>query len=307
MTYRIPPLNALRAFESAARHLSFKQAATELCVTPGAVSQQVKTLEDVLGVRLFDRIHNGLMLTTEGQQYLTPIRSAFTNISVATEMIAPRAGDVDLTIGADATFAIKWLVPKMAAFQRVHPDLRVRIGEADTAEAVVKGEVDIAILKGISAYNGLRSDLAFKELMFPVAASSLVDSGAVDLSGTIILVADDQPIWTTWLEHASAPSLADLNRVDVTERSLAIYGAIAGRGLAMGSNLEESAELADGRLVQAFPTTVNCGGSYYAVYPPGRASCPAEAAFLSWLKDGTDAPAIDVDHGLAPAYQKQRN
>ena len=287
--------------------MSFKQVATELCVTPGAVSQQVKTLEDMLGVRLFDRIHNGLMLTTEGQQYLPPIRSAFTNISVATEMIAPRAGDVDLTIGADATFAIKWLVPKMAAFQRVHPDLRVRIGEAYTAEAVVKGEVDIAILKGVSAYDGLRADLAFKELMFPVAAPALVDDGAVDLGGTIILVADDQPIWTTWLEHASVPSLADLDRVDLTERSLAIYGAIAGRGLAMGSNLEESVELADGRLVQAFPVTVDCGGSYYAVYPPGRADCPAEAAFLDWLRGGADAPAVDVERGLAPAYQTLKN
>lgn len=290
MTYRIPPLNALRAFESAARHLSFKQAAAEMNVTPGAVSQQVKSLEDVLGVRLFDRIHNGLMLTSEGQSYLTPIRSAFTNISVATEMIAPRSDGVDLTIGADATFAIKWLVPKMAVFQRAYPDIRVRIGEASSAEAVVKGVVDIAILKGVSAYGGLRCDLAFKEVMFPVGGPIAKDGGSIDLVQSIILVAGDEAIWTTWLERAGAPGLADLNRVDVTERSLAIYGALAGRGLAMGSSLEEAAELADGRLTQAFPETVDCGGSYYVIYPPGRATCPAEAAFMGWLQGHSNRP-----------------
>ncbi|MEM7023486.1 MAG: LysR substrate-binding domain-containing protein [Pseudomonadota bacterium] len=284
MTYRIPPLNALRAFESAARHLSFKQAAAELHVTPGAVSQQVKGLEDALGIRLFDRIHNGLTLTSEGQQYLTPIRSAFTNISVATEMISQAPRSADLTIGADANFAIKWLVPQMAAFQRVHPDVSVRIGEAESAEAVVNGDVDIAILKGVSAYGGLRCDLAFKEVMFPVAAPALVDA-SIDLAQTLVLVANDQATWVTWLERAGEPALADLERVDLAERSLAIRAAIAGRGLAMGSNLAEAAELANGRLRQAFPHTVDCGGTYYAVYPPGRADCPAERAFIAWLSD----------------------
>ena len=227
MTYRIPPLNALRAFEAAARHLSFKQAAAELNVTPGAVSQRVKSLEDSLGIRLFDRIHNGLMLTSEGQAYLTPIRSAFTNISVATEMITPKSNGVDLTIGAEANFAIKWLVPKIAAFQRAYPDVRVRIGEALSAEAVVRGEVDIAVLKGVSAHNGLRCDLIFREMMFPVAAPTIKGDGNIDLAGTIILVAGDQAVWATWLECAGARSLADLERVDLASRDLALHTAMA--------------------------------------------------------------------------------
>ena len=283
MTYRIPPLNALRAFEAAARHLSFKQAAAELNVTPGAVSQQVKSLEGTLGVRLFDRIHNGLMLTSEGQAYLTPIRSAFTNISVATEMIAPKSDGVDLTIGAEANIAIKWLVPKMAAFQRTYPDIRARIGEASSAEAVAQGEVDIAILKGVSAYGGLRCDLVFQETMFPVAAPTLAGDGRVDIGGTIILVAGDQALWATWLERAGAPSLADLERVDLASRDLALHTAMAGRGLLMGSSLEEASALSEGRLIRPFVEAVGCGSSYYAVYPAGRADCPSEQAFLTWL------------------------
>ena len=310
MTYRIPPLNALRAFEAAARHLSFKQAAAELNVTPGAVSLQVKGLEETLGVRLFDRIHNGLMLTSEGQAYLTPIRSAFTNISVATEMIAPRSDGVDLTIGSEANIAIKWLVPKMAAFQRAHPDVRVRIGEAASAEAIVQGEVDVAILKGVSSYGGLRCDLVFQEMMFPVAAPTIKGDGLIDLADTIILVAGDQSVWATWLERAGAPSLADLERVDLASRDLALHTAMAGRGLFMGSNLEEAALLSEGRLIRPFDEAVNCGNSYYAVYPPGRADCPSEQAFLAWLSSsagGEEAPDLKLDSpGYAAADAERR-
>jgi LysR family glycine cleavage system transcriptional activator len=292
MTYRIPPLNALRAFESAARHLSFKHAGAELNVTPGAVSQQEKSLEDVLRVRLFDRIHNGLLLTAEGSQYLAPIRSAFTSITIATELIAPRAEGADLTIGADAVLAIKWLVPQVAAFQRVHPDLRLRIGEVASADSVIDGDVDIAILKGVSAYGGLRCDPVFQEDRFPMAAPALLDNGPIDLAQTILLVADDRAIWTTWLQQAKAPGLAELNRVDMAERGLAIHAAIAGRGLAMGSTLEEAAELAEGWLAPAVARIMVSGPTYYAVYPTGRASCPAEAAFLDWLRTGLpDQPA----------------
>jgi len=300
MTYRIPPLNALRAFEAAARHLSFKQAAAELNVTPGAVSQQVKSLEETLGVRLFDRIHNGLMLTSEGQAYLTPIRSAFTNISVATEMIAPRNDGVDLTVGAEANFAIKWLVPKMAAFQHAHPDVRVRIGEASSTEVVVQGEVDIAILKGVAVAGGLRCDLIFQETMFPVAAPALAGDGRVDLADAIILVADDQAVWATWLDRADAPSLADLERIDLASRDLALNTAMAGRGLMMGSNLEEAAALSEGRLTRPFQETVSCGSSYYAVYPPGRGTCPSEQAFLTWLSNqGGEDEASTQNFGAA--------
>ena len=282
MTYRIPPLNALRAFEAAARHLSFKQAAAELNVTPGAVSQQVKGLEEVLGVSLFDRVHNGLMLTAEGQHYLTPVRSAFTTLSDATALISPKHGKIDLTVGSDTQFAVKWLVPQMAQFQALHPEIRARIGEADGPEAVVRGEVGVALLKGVSSYAGLKCDLVFEEERFPVAGrESLPEDGAEDLT---LLIAGDRAIWEAWIRRAGWPPLDSLRCVELAERGLAIRSAMAGAGLAMGSSMADAAELADGRLVQAHEASVRHGAaSYYAVYPAGRSDCPAEEAFLAWL------------------------
>ena len=283
MTYRLPPLNALRAFEAAARHLSFKQAAVELHVTPGAVSQQVKALEDSLGVRLFERIHNGLMLTVEGQQYLTPIRSAFTNITTATEMVSPREARTPLVVGAEPQFAIKWLVPKMLDFQQRHPDVRVSIGEAVSPEAVVQGDVDIAILPGASAYSGLRCDLVLEELLCPVCAAEHVEDVRPSLDESVILIAEDAGAWEAWLEESGGPRLSSLTRIDFSERSLAIRAALAGRGLAMGSTVLEARELEEGRLIRPFDTAVRCGASYYAVYAAGRADCPPDQAFLDWL------------------------
>ncbi len=291
MTYRIPPLNALRAFEAAARHLSFKQAAAELNVTPGAVSQQVKILEDVLGVALFDRVHNGVMLTAEGQRFLTPIRTAFAGITAATEMVSPHAKGTDLTVVADPDFAIKWLVPKLKDFPRAHPDIRVRIGEAQSPDVLVEGIADIAILRGVSSYNGLRCDPVFSEQQFAVCAPGYLD-GANGLFGkAMILRAGDDALWEAYLSVADARRLSDLDCVDFTSRELAIQGAIAGRGLALGSSLEDAADLAEGRLQRVSEHAVTCGEPFYVIYPPGRADCPAERAFINWIAQAQDQAA----------------
>ncbi len=291
MTYRIPPLNALRAFEAAARHLSFKQAASELNVTPGAVSQQVKILEDVLGVALFDRVHNGVMLTAEGQRFLTPIRTAFAGITAATEMVSPHAKGTDLTVVADPEFAIKWLVPKLKDFPRAHPDIRVRLGEAQSPEAIVEGTANIAILRGVSSYSGLRCDPVFSEEQFPVCAPGYLD-GANDLfAKAVILRANDDALWESWLRAADRRRLSDLSCVDFTSRDLAIQGAIAGRGLALGSSLQDAAELADGRLRRVSEHAETCGEPFYVIYPPGRADCPAERAFVDWIAQSPDQAA----------------
>ena len=283
MARRLPPLNALRAFEAAARHLSFKQAAVELHVTPGAVSQQVKSLEETLGVRLFDRIHNGLMLTIEGQQYLTPIRAAFTKITHATEMVSPRDAQTPLMVGAEPDFAISWLVPKMLDFYEKHPDVRVAIGEASSPEAVVQGEADIVILPGASTYGGLRCDLVVEEIFSPVAGAEELRGRTPQLEEATVLIADDTSLWEAWLEQAEGPKLSSLMSIDFSDRAMAVKAALAGRGLAMGSSLLDARELDEGWLVRPFKTALKAGASYYAVYAPGRADCPPDRAFLDWL------------------------
>ncbi len=283
MTYRLPPLNALRAFEAAARHLSFKQAAVELHVTPGAVSQQVKSLEETLGIRLFDRIHNGLMLTIEGQQYLTPIRAAFTKITHATEMVAPRDAQAPLKVGAEPGFAIAWLVPKMLDFYERQPEVRVAIGEAGSPEAIVQGEADIVILPGASTYGGLRCDLVVEELFAPVVGVEEMGSRVSELETATILLAEDSSLWEAWLEQAEGPALSSLTTIEFSDRGMAIKAALAGRGLAMGSTVIDARELEEGSLARPFEPALRGGASYYAVYAPGRADCPPDRAFLDWL------------------------
>lgn len=298
MTYRLPPLNALRAFEAAARHLSFKQAAAELHVTPGAISQQVKSLEDILGVRLFDRIHNGLMLTVEGQQYLTPLRSAFINISTATEMVAPRAGgDAVLTVGTEPEFAIKWLVPKMPAFQRQHPDLRIRIGEATSPDAIVQGDVDLAILPGISSYAALRCELLIEEAMSPVCSPDIAVTAETPLEDCVLLVSDDESYWDAWLRAVGGPPRERLELVTFAERGTALRAARAGQGLAMGSSLQEARDLEEGTLLRPYPGADLIGTSYYLIVPPGRADCPGEGAFIHWLREAVQAPTATQQSG----------
>ena len=219
------------------------------------------------------------MLTIEGQQYLTPIRAAFTKITHATEMVSPKDAPAPLKVGAEPDFAIAWLVPKMLDFYERHPDVRVAIGEAASPEAVVQGEADIVILPGASTYGGLRCDLVVEEVYAPVMASGELPT----LDEATILVADDASLWDAWLEQAEGPKLAALMSVEFSERSMALKAALAGRGLAMGSSVLDARELEEGRLVRPFKEGLRGGASYYAVYAPGRADCPPDRAFLDWL------------------------
>ena len=292
MTYKIPPLNALRAFEAAARHLSFKSAAAELCVTPGAVSQQVKSLEEVLGVALFERIHNGLILTEEGQRYLAPVRSAFTGISAATQMISPRTAGADLTVAVEPEFGVKWLVPKIPAFQAAHPDARIRIANGVSAEDLVTGRADIAILPGVSSFQGVQATRLIGETLTPACAPHLTDRWAGDIGAAKILTCGDEAEWALWLNRRGEKPLAHLDEVRFEDRDLALYAAISGKGLALASSIRDAEALGAGRLVPPFAERLETGLDYFLLVPAGRVDCPGERAFADWLtaEAGPDRP-----------------
>ena len=283
MTYKIPPLNALRAFEAAARHLSFKSASAELHVTPGAVSQQVKSLEDVLGVALFERIHNGLILTEEGQRYLAPVRSAFTAISAATQMISPRPAGVDLTVAVEPDFGVKWLVPKIPSYQVAQPESRIRIRNAVSAEDVAAGRADMAILPGVSSYQGLVCTRLLGETLAPACAPHLKERLGRDIGDGKVLSYGDEPAWALWLNERGERPLSALEQVRFEDRDLAVYAAISGKGLVLASSIHDAETLSTGRLVQPFPEKLETGSDYYLLVPAGRADCPIERAFADWL------------------------
>lgn len=287
MTYRLPPLNALRAFEAAARHLSFKRAASELHVTPGAVSQQVKALEDQLGTPLFERIHNGLILTAEGQRYVAPLRSAFTTISIATESVAPRREGPELVVGTDPDFAIQWLVPRLDGFARRSNGLRIKIAEAADPSCVLDGRADIALLNGVSSHPDLHTEAFLGEELFPTATPAVAESiGTGGLTGTLpLLIAGDSAEWERWFAAAGGSGMDGRARVDFAARDLAVRAAELGRGIVLGSTITETSSFADGRLVPAVDGPRVGGDRWYMLLPAGRTDCPEEAAFISWLTE----------------------
>src|SRR5215467_10512430 len=170
---RLPPLNPLRAFEATARHLSVKNAAHELCVTPGAVSQMLKTLELHLGVALFKRVNRGIFLTNAGQDYLPAIRNALRQIADATKRVANTAEAGILTISVSPSFAAAWLVPRLKNFQDAHPEIDVQVRTETKLADFSHDGVDVAVRRGLGRYPGLHSEHLFAIEQVPVATPAL--------------------------------------------------------------------------------------------------------------------------------------
>lgn len=281
MTYHLPPLNALRAFEAAARHLSFKAASAELRVTPGAIGQQVRSLEALLGVALFERVHQGLMLTEAGQRYLTPLRTAFDVISIATQSVAPRPGGAAFVIATVPEFAVQWLLPALDGLRDAAPSLRVKIAEAVEPEVVLRGPAQLAILPGLSRHAELAAIHVVDDRRFPATAPC---AGSATL-----LVADDEALWRQVMDGAwPAPA----GRVDFAQRDLAVRAAELGRGTVLASSVEDRASLDARRLLPLPGGRTVVARRWYALCPPGRLDCAEERAVLDCLtRAGATAPS----------------
>src|SRR5438045_5962001 len=204
---RLPSLNGLRAFEAAARHLSFTQAASELNVTQTAISHQIKRLEQELGIRLFVRQNRALALTPEAKDYLPGVRAAFNDLRLATDRVLRKDNDHVLTVSTLASLAAKWLLPRLSAFQEAHPDIDVRITTSTSLVDFKSGDVDAAIRYGRGHWPGLRADWLMADELFPVCSPALVAGKEPlrepeDLADQVLLhssagTADDERPWAT--------------------------------------------------------------------------------------------------------------
>src|SRR5260370_2850246 len=174
MTARLPSLNGLRAFEAAARHLSFTAAASELNVTQTAISHQIRRVEQDLGIRLFVRQNRALALTPEAKEYLPGVRAAFNDLRLATDRVLRRDNDHVLTVSTLASLAAKWLLPRLSAFQETHPGIDVRITTSTTLVDFKNGDVDAAIRYGRGNWPGLRADWLMADELFPVCSPALL-------------------------------------------------------------------------------------------------------------------------------------
>jgi LysR family glycine cleavage system transcriptional activator len=291
MTARLPSLNGLRAFEAAARHLSFTQAASELNVTQTAISHQIKRLEEELGIPLFIRKNRTLALTPQAKDYLPGVRAAFNDLRLATDRLLRKDDDNVLTISTLASLAAKWLLPRLSTFQEAHPGIDVRITTSSGLVDFRGGDVDAAIRYGRGHWASLRADWLMADELFPVCSPQLSQGSKPlrspqDLANHTLLHTsggyDDD--WRLWLTAAGLP--ANISKPPGLTFDLilmTVQAAIDGIGVAMGRTSYVEADIAKGRLVVPFKITLPSDAGFYLVSPQGAADTPKLRAFRQWL------------------------
>lgn len=279
------PLNALRAFEAAARHRSFKKAAIELCVTPAALSHQVKALEDRLGAPLFRRLPRGLALTDEGQSLLPGLSRAFDAIAELIERFEHGAAREVLAVGCVGTFAAGWLLPRIEGFRATHPGIDLRLFTNNNRVDIAEEGLDCAIRFGDGAWHGLASEELLAAPLTPLctheAAARL--SKPADLLHETLLRSYRVDDWPDWFRAAGLPPPPVRGPV-FDSSSLMVEAAVAGHGVALAPAAMFERELSDGIIVRPFAIDVTTG-SYWLTRLKSKPASPALAAFAGWLKE----------------------
>ncbi|TFW56759.1 transcriptional regulator GcvA [Bradyrhizobium sp. MOS001] len=299
MTARLPSLNGLRAFEAAARHLSFTLAASELNVTQTAISHQIRRLEEELGIRLFVRQNRALALTPEARDYLPGVRAAFNDLRLATDRLLRKDDDKVLTVSTLASLAAKWLLPRLTDFQEQHPGIDVRITTSTSLVDFQRDNVDAAIRYGRGQWPGLRADWLMADELFPVCSPSLLRGDKPlrqpeDLKGYPLLHTSNanSDDWRLWLTAAGLPGdIAKQPGITFDMIFMTIQAAIDGIGVAMGRTSYVQDDIAKGRLVVPFKIALPADAGFYLVAPEGRREAPKLAAFREWMIAATQNKA----------------
>src|SRR5215208_6014518 len=287
MLRRLPPLNALRAFEAAARSESFTRAAEELCVTQGAVSHQVKALEAILGIKLFNRERQRLVITDAGREYLNVIRDALDRIAAGTERIVQRQNAGVLTVSTSPDFATKWLVYRLGRFAEAHPDIDLRVSATMHHVDFAREEVDLAVRHGDGNWAGLDVVRLCSEQLFPVCAPKLVSgrnriAKASDLLKFPLLRLEDWKNWSRWFDAAGVTATAVPGPV-LNRASMLIDAAVDGQGIALARTTLAAWDLINGRLVRPIDVSLRMANTYWIVCPKAASDAPKIAAFRDWL------------------------
>lgn len=312
MIYRLPPLNALRVFEAAARHLSFKDAASELSITQAAVSHQIRSLEEYLGVELFRRAGRGVQLTEAARAALPRLREGFDALAAAVETIRERASETDLVITAPPVFAARWLMPRLPDFAKREPAIDVKVvasskmvdaGALDSAALVSNLDLrsdtsGVEIHLGAGDYPGFRADRLFAVSMTAVANPELVASDdPAELAKHVLLHDDAMDLvahgnaWQKWLEAAGVEGVVDGTRgPHFSSNILSLEAASQKLGVALALRPLVDADIASQRLVAPFAIELRPQSAYYLVCPEVIADRPAVSAFRKWLLEKAKKP-----------------
>lgn len=290
---RLPALNGLRTFDAVARHLSMKHAAAELCVTPSAVSQQLRGLEEELGVSLFRRANRALYLSDAGQSLLPAIRNAFRLMTEATDRVRNGADSGMLTVSVTPFFAETWLVPRLGDFQARHPAIDLRVMATTALANLAAGEADVAIRHGLGSYRDMISDLLIAPMVVPVASPDLVirlgsPGEAVDLLDWPKVHGADRGGWPLWFRHHGL--IATARGASFDDVGLLRAAILSGQGAGLLPAALAEPDIRDGRLVGLADPVLLDGLAYYLVTPSAADLRPSVMAFRHWLLEQVQGP-----------------
>lgn len=277
----LPALSGLRAFEAAARHLSFTKAAAELNVTPAAISQLIRQLEDQVGNKLFSRTTRSLELTERGRAALPHLRDAFDKLHAGARELRGELGRDMITVSVNPSFGSSWLLPRLVDFHAAHPGISVRVDARDELADFQRDDVDIAIRQGRGNYKGLTSELLISDVALLVCSPTLLAGGKAlkapqNLAGKTLLHVDWQieaeaaPTWERWAGYHGVEGLDLSGGLRFSLEDMAVRAAISGMGVALVTRAYVSDDLAAGRLVRALPSKFDMPSVFhhFVVYPP---------------------------------------
>jgi len=299
---RLPPLNALRAFEASARQLSFTRAAEELFVTQAAISHQIKSLEEHLGIKLFMRKNRSLLLTEEGQSYFLDIKDIFNSLHEATDKLLARGAKGAITVSLQPSFAIQWLVPRLNAFNILHPDIDVRIKAVDQPDNSLTEDVDIAIYYGRGNWSSVHSDKLHTEYLIPVC-SPLIMTGKKplftqnDLAHHTLLHDTSRRDWKRWFKEVGVKGVNVNHGPIFSHSSMVLQAAIHGQGIALAHSVLAKPDIDAGRLVCPFSDVLISKNAYYIVCREQQADIGKIAAFRDWMLETVEQEQEDISNG----------
>jgi LysR family glycine cleavage system transcriptional activator len=292
VTRRLPPLNALRAFEAAGRHVSFTKAAEELFVTPGAISRQIKLLEEVLGVELFERTSRDLRITDEASDYVTVLGGVFDQVDRATKRLMGAHRERSLRVHCAMTFTLRWLVPRLPLFHRLYPKREIQLATSLSPMPVNQlsmGDIDIAIQQGAGDWPGLVVHRLAGSALIPVCSPAFLER--LGSPPSIEALAEQTLLhsmvrnndWRDWLDAAGARHIDGATGLHFESSTLAYQSAIEGLGVAIGQMVLVIDDLMSGRLVAPFDLIHDNGVAYYLTYVEHAMKKPGLVEFRDWI------------------------
>jgi LysR family glycine cleavage system transcriptional activator len=283
MSRRLPPLQTLRAFEAAARHLNFTRAAEELNLTHGAISHQVAALESQLGRKLFKREGRGMVLDPTGVELANRLREHFDGIGAALAAVRAKPDDATLVVSVLPSFAAHWLLPRLADFVDRHPGIALHLQTSVGLADFQSDGVMLAIRYGQGRWPGLAAEQLHDETLFPVAAPSLKKPRSIDGLREVPALVDVNHPWALWLDAVGKPDLKLRIASTYSDSGLMLDAATRGLGVALARSTIAQRALDDGRLVRWFAREAMSPRRYYLVHPPALANDARVAAFKRWM------------------------